>query len=207
MNTEQTVFDPTVPIEVKFLTGGGERTVRVRFPSDLELIEWKKNRKLYTKGLGRGQSETSAPETEEVDNELFQKIKAADCDAQLDAYDAAKVIDRITQSDIIDVGRAEGNFKVTLAVPGAITEHLLEIPSVRQSVQFRRAFVKTVELRFNRQQHTFHLEPGAELYDKLMKSAKGYAVGVAPSILHKNVVVGAVLDAVDELELGHPVNF
>ena len=65
------VFDAKRPITINLRAPGGVKTVRVRFPSDEEWIGRQRRRKVLVKQLGRGVSETTVANSEDVDAELL----------------------------------------------------------------------------------------------------------------------------------------
>ena len=75
---ETPVFDATRPITINLRTPGGLKTVRVRFPSDDEWIARQRRRKVPSskvKQLGRGISETTVANGEDVDAALLAAIQ------------------------------------------------------------------------------------------------------------------------------------
>ena len=60
------VFDATRPVAIQLRGPDGLKTLRVRFPSDDEWAERQRRRKVIVKNLGRGVSETSVPNGEEI---------------------------------------------------------------------------------------------------------------------------------------------
>ena len=87
---ETPVFDATRPITINLRTPGGVKTVRVRFPSDDEWITRQRRRKVLVKQLGRGISETTVANGEDVDAALVALIqeKPRDNDApEIDPFE------------------------------------------------------------------------------------------------------------------------
>ena len=82
---ETPVFDATRPIAINLRTPGGVKTVRVRFPSDDEWIARQRRRKVLVKQLGRGISETTVANGEDVDAALVAALqeKPKDGDARI----------------------------------------------------------------------------------------------------------------------------
>jgi hypothetical protein len=64
-------FDAKRPITINLRTPGGVKAVRVRFPSDDEWIGRQRRRKVLVKQLGRGVSETTVANSEDVDAALL----------------------------------------------------------------------------------------------------------------------------------------
>jgi len=95
---ENPVFDASRPIAINLRTPGGLKTVRVRFPSDDEWITRQRRRKVLVKQLGRGISETTVANGEDVDAALVALIqeKPGNSDApEIDPFEAMKVVGNI----------------------------------------------------------------------------------------------------------------
>src|SRR5205814_8523 len=123
---ETPVFDSTRPIAINLRTPGGVKTVRVRFPSDDEWIGRQRRRKVLVKQLGRGISQTTVANGEDVDAALVAKIRAGE-DPDVDAFEAMKVVEQLSLAEVDDVVPDGDTFKVTLRVLGATTVHLLKM--------------------------------------------------------------------------------
>ena len=188
------LFDAARPVAIQLLTPDGTKTVRVRFPSDDEWAERQRRRKVIIKNLGRGISETTIPNGEEIDAALLAKIRTAE-EPEVDAFEAQRVIDQLAMCEVDDVVLAGGSFRVTTRVLGATTTHLLKMPSAKDANQYRRGFFRILDLPFNRQEITINLRVAGELYKKLAESAEGYA-GEVP-LPHQAIAVKAAIDALD----------
>jgi hypothetical protein len=188
------MFDSQKEIHVQLRSAEGARTVRVRFPNDEEWIERQRRRKIIIKHLGRGVSETTIPNAEEVDAALFAKIRLDDGD-ELDAYEASRIIEQLGQADVDEVLEEAGGFRVVLRVPGGMTEHVLRMPSAKDVIEYRRGFARILDLPFNRQELTVNLAAAGTLYQKLCQTSEGYA-GAVP-IIHQAVAVKAAIDALE----------
>jgi len=188
------MFDSQKEIHVQIRSAEGARTVKVRFPNDEEWIERQRRRKIIIKHLGRGTSETTIPNAEEVDASLFAKIRLDDGD-ELDAYEASRIIEQLSQAEVDDVVAEAAAFRVVLRVPGGTTVHVLRMPSAKDVIEYRRGFARILDLPFNRQELTVNLAAAGTLYQKLCQSTEGYA-GAVP-IIHQAVAVKAVIDALE----------
>ena len=188
------MFDVEQPITIHLRTPEGVKPIRVRFPNDDEWIERQRRRKVIVKQLGRGMSETIVPDSAESDAALLAKIRLDD-GGPVDPYEASIVIDRLSQADVDEVERDGPNVRVKLrTVTGEVT-HLLQIPSARDVIEYRRSFARVVDLPYNRQEITINLAPAAQLWDKLAQSTDGYS-GAVP-IIHQAVAVKAAIDAIE----------
>jgi hypothetical protein len=194
MEQPQVIFDATRPIAINLRAPGGVKTVRVRFPSDDEWIERQRRRKVVIKQLGRGISETIVGNGEEVDAALITKVRS-DPAPEIDAFEAAKVIEQLSTAEVDDVVAEGDSFRVTTRVLGGITVHVLNMPSAKDVFDYRRGFARVLDLPFGKQELTINITPAGALYKKLVISSVGYA-GDVP-IIHQAVAVKAAIDAMD----------
>ena len=190
------VFDAALPVAIQLRTPGGMKTVRVRFPSDDQWIERQRRRKGIIKNLGRGQSETLIPNSEDVDAALLAKIRIEEeSPAEVDPFEAVKCIEQLSQADVDDVVQAGDSFRVVTRVLGGTTGHILRMPSAKDVFEYRRAFARVLDLPFNKQELTVNLRAAGDLYRKLVQSTEGYASDVP--VIHQAVAVKAAIDALD----------
>jgi hypothetical protein len=188
------VFDAARPIAINLRGPGGLKTVRVRFPTDEEWTERQRRRKVVIKQLGRGISETIVANGEEVDAALVAKLRT-DPAPEIDAFEAAKVIEQLSMAEVDDVVAEGDSFRVTTRVLGGSTTHILKMPSAKDMFDYRRGFARVLDLPFGRQELTINIAPAATLYKKLVAATEGYA-GDVP-ILHQAQAVKAAIDAMD----------
>ena len=197
MEQNQTVFDATRPVAMQLRTPAGVKTVRVRFPSDEEWTDRQRKRKVLVKQLGRGVSETIIPNSEDADAALLAKIRVPEENApEVDAFEASRVIEQLSQAEVDDVVQAGDAFRVTLRVLGGTVTHRLKMPSAKDVIEYRRSFARVLDLPFNRQQVTINLGAAGALYKRLAEAAEGYASDVP--VIHQAVAVKAAIDALDE---------
>jgi len=194
MDTNICVFDATRPVAINLRTPAGVKTVRVRFPSDEEWMERQRRRKVIIKQLGRGISETSVLNLEEADAALLAKIRQDD-EPAVDAFEATKIFEQLSEAEVDDVVQAGDGFRVTIRVMGGNTVHLVQMPSAEDAIRYRRGFARVLDLPFNKQELTVNLGAAGSLYRKLTQSTEGYA-GAVP-IIHQAVAVKAAIDALD----------
>jgi hypothetical protein len=194
MQTNTSVFDATRPVAINLRGPDGSKTVRVRFPSDDECVERQRRRKVIVKNLGRGISETTIPNGEEIDAALLAKIRTEE-EPEVDAFEAQKVIEQLVACDVDDVVLEGDAFRVTLRVLGGTVTHLLRMPSAKDVSQYRRGFARVLDLPFSRQELTINVRAAGDLWKKLLDAAEGY-VGDVP-VVHQAVAVKAAIDALD----------
>jgi hypothetical protein len=153
METTSVVFDATRPIALQLRTPTGLKTVRARFPNDEEWIERQRKRKVIVKQLGRGVSETTIPNSEDADAALLTKIRVPEENApEVDAFEASRVIEQLSQAEVDDVVQVGDAFRVTLRVLGGTVTHLLKMPSAKDVFEYRRGFARVLDLPYNRQE-------------------------------------------------------
>jgi hypothetical protein len=78
---------------------------------------------------------------------------------------------------------------------GATTAHVLNIPSAKDTFEYRRGFARAIDLPFGRQELTVNIAPVAATYKKLLVATEGYAGNVP--IIHQAVAVRAAIEALD----------
>jgi hypothetical protein len=205
MDQQTPAFDASRPITVQLRAATGVKTVRVRFPTDEEWIERQRRRKVIVKQLGRGVSETTIPSSEDADAALLAKIRIPEDDApEVDAFEASRVIEQLSQAEVDDVVQTGDSFRVTLRVLGGTVTHGIRMPSAKDVFEYRRGFARVLDLPYNRQELIINLAPAGALYKRLAQTPEGYA-GDVP-IIHQAVAVKAAIDALDAAfqETGDP---
>jgi hypothetical protein len=190
------MFDAKQPITIHLRTPDGVKPIRVRFPTDEEWIDRQKKRKVIVKQLGRGVSETTIPDSAEADAALLAKIRVPEENAPVvDAFEASRIIEHLSQADVDDVVQVGDGFRVTLRVLGGTVSHVLRMPSAKDVFEYRRGFARVLDLPYNRQELIINLAPAAALFKKLLESSEGYADHVP--IIHQAVAVKAAIDALE----------
>ena len=151
---------------------------------------------MIIKQLGRGVSETIIANGEDADGALLAKIRAHEEDApEVDAFEASRIIEQLSQAEVDDVVQAGDAFRVTLRVLGGTVTHLVKMASAKDVTEDRRGFARVLDLPYNRQELTINLAAAGALYKKLITTTEGYS-GDAP-IMHQAVAVKAAIDALD----------
>jgi len=196
METQSVVFDATRSIAMQLRTPAGVKTVRVRFPKDEEWIERQRKRKVLVRQLGRGVSETTIPNAEDADAALLAKIRIPEENApEVDAFEASRVIEQLSQAEVDDVVQIGDGFEVTMRVLGGNATHFLKMPSAKDVFEYRRSFARVLDLPYNRQELIINLAPAGSLYKRLVQETEGYS-GEVP-VIHQAVAVKAAIDALD----------
>lgn len=187
--TEQKRFSASKHFLVPILSGT-RKEAKVRYPSDDEFCERARKQRSIRRFLGRGKSESESLDSSAIDAELFARIRIDKDGDNFDAYEAGMVLGKLERATIESCDREGDNFRIELKVPGAITEHLVRMPTRKEMDKHEAASVKITGARRAQEIRGF-LEPSGELYDQMKKEVTGYDGGVP--IVHKVAVVAEVL--------------
>jgi hypothetical protein len=175
-------------------TGFAPVPVVVRFPTDEEWALRARARKILIRRLGRGVSETIAPEPSEADVRLYQAIALNGAPAMTPA-EAVRVLEAIGVTDVTDVRMTGADAEVDMTVAGSTVMHALRMPSADQVVTFRRQAFRMLDLPYNQQELRVNADAGAKLYDQLGGKSDDYVNGI-PAV-HKDAAVRAVIEYID----------
>ncbi len=192
---EKTMFDSNREYEMQSLDGS--KKVAVRFPSDEELVQRTAKSKTLVRSIGRGKTITESLGNEKNDLDLYEKIRL-DGSADLDEFEATRVVNRLVRAEVTDSQREGAQFSVTLDVPGGQTVHVVRMPSAKQVIQYRRAAVHVIDGRRGAQEIRLNLQAAGELYDTLFVSSEGYTD--ATPITHKQAAIGEIMSVLDAEE-------
>jgi hypothetical protein len=173
------------------ILSGTRKECRVRYPSDVEWCERARKQRSIRRFLGRGKSESQDLNSDAVNAELLDRIRVdGDAGAVFDGAEAGAVISKLERATVEAIDREGDNFRLSLKVPGAVTEHLVRMPTRTEMDRYEVASVKVTGQRRAQEIRGF-LEPSGELYDAIRKDVSGYE-GEVP-IVHKVAVVTEVL--------------
>jgi hypothetical protein len=195
MSDTNHLFNPQQPITLRLISADGDRSVTVSFPTDEQLERRQRGRKLIIKDLGRGMTDTDIRTNEELDLEIMSEIKREG--VEIDGAEAISILDRLQESEVVDVEREGSCYRIHLRVPGIVTEHLLRIPTQREIMDQRRQAIRVISLPHGRREIRTNLKASAELYASLCTERVGYAEGTATPVTHRAAAVNA---AISELE-------
>jgi hypothetical protein len=183
------VFDGSKRFRVPILSGM-RKECEVRYPTDAEWCERARKFRSVRRFLGRGKSEQQSINSDAINLDLFERIRLDKDGPAFDGSEAAAVLSKLDRVSVDSCEREGDAFRVTLRVPGAVTEHFVRMPTSREMDQHSVASVKVVGERKAQEVREF-LEPSGELYDAMHKDHSGYN-GPVP-IVHKVAVVAEVL--------------
>ncbi len=197
---EKRQFDASQPITKKVRTPRGIEKISIRFPSDDEWIERQRKRKIVTKDLGGGKTETTVSNSEEIDADLLSKVRLDDGAIENDGCEAGFIFDSLQSAEVIgDIPFESGQFKVTLRVFGDIeTTHVLRMPTPKEEMNYYKHKSSSFDLG-SITQSIINLAFCADLYKALSVSNTGY-VGTVP-VVHQGFMVQVIMRATRK-ELG-----
>ena len=196
MSENAAVFSASRKFTVPILSGS-RKTCTVRFPTDQEWCERSRRQRSIRRFLGRGKSEAENLDSSQADLDLFDRIRVDDGADTFDGPEAALVLAKLERTSVEACEREGDNFRLALKVPGALTEHLVRIPTRKEMDVHEAASVKVTGQRRAQEIRGF-LEPSGALYDSILKENSGYE-GPVP-IVHKVSIVSEVLSAVAQDE-------
>jgi len=192
------LFDAAAEVEIRLRPPASGKVV-ARFPSDAEWAARLRKIRTLTKQLGPGETTTTVHGVEAADLELLG-IVASEMPPDLDAADAAGVVERMTRAEAEGAEPAEGGYAIPLRVAGGIrTRHELRTPLEREVRRYRKAAFAFVDRRHGVQELRTSAPAVGEFYDLLCRRKEGY-VGDAVPLAHKIAVVAELMQTLDALE-------
>jgi hypothetical protein len=187
------MFDIDSTIEIAVRTASGKVPITIRWPSDDEWTTHRKKRKIVMRQFGRGISETDI-ESGDADLKLYQAI-TVNGNASLTIGEAGKIIEVISQCDVIGVDLGASEADVQLQILTGEVKHVLKVPTMDQVRELQRS-TRIISLPYNRQEIRTNLDGAARLWDKCVSRTEGYQSSI-PNI-HKDVAIRAVINAIEQ---------
>lgn len=218
MSEQDTVqlFDRHAEWPVTILSGG-ERSCRVKYPSDSDWCKLARASRVTQKMLRApgGESEIEAHPDLDTFHSVFQRIHCSgngDGGPAFNEPEAKGVIDALDRSEVVAVERTANDYEARIKVPH-IKEanrlvqrsvfHVLRMPTMQERLTFDRGQPPAVVGKgFYRTRVA--IEPSIRLYDEIHVSHRGYATDALADIPanHKDDAVRAVLNAMAETAPG-----
>jgi hypothetical protein len=202
---KKSVFDVNREITIKLTSPDGDKAIGLKFPSDSQWIDRQLRRKIVSKLLGRGKSQTLPTDSSENDGELLANIRTDGGNPEVDGFESGQILDRLSRCELDEVIREGNSYRVTTRVPGGITTHVYKIPSAKEQIQYRRGYASSVDGR-GRQEVTVNLQAAADLDKKIRIGTEGYAGGIVP-IVHQATAINALMEIIDSRESEDSENF
>ena len=169
-------------------------TLTVRWPTDAEWAARSRARKFITRRLGRGKSETIAPEPGAPDLKLYEAI-TLNGSPPLTAAEASMMLEAIGMCLVTNVEVKDNEAVVSMNVVTGPVEHRIKLPTADQILAYRRAAFRQIDLPYGQGQITFTPEAGARLWDQCEGKSESYQ-GAVPGP-HKAEAVRVVIDHIE----------
>jgi len=176
-------------ITVNILNEHGTREISVSWPTDEQWIKRQRARRILIKQLGRGASETDVVGGADIDLNLIQEISGED---GFSSDDAGMVLNQLSSAAVENVTRDGAMFLVRLRTCKGAMEFKLKTPSAKQIMDYRRAFVRLIDLPYGQQEIRTNLQAAAELFDALCEAKQ-------TPIIWKTPVIAAIATELDRM--------
>lgn len=192
------MFDTKAEFELRMRLSSGANSVLVRWPTD---EEWQArnhhSRRLRSKRLGRGATQTIPPEATEADLKLYQKI-ALNGTPTVTEREAFQINETLASCLAVEVQVEGDQATVELSTTmGGNVKHVLRVPTVDQVVATKAAGMRLIDHAFGQMEIRLQTEPGARLWDACGGKSGDY-VGDVPAI-HKDVATKALMEYLDQM--------
>jgi hypothetical protein len=196
MKMKSPSFDINQPVKLKVIRPDGDVTITLRFPTDEEWIERSRRRKIRSRNLGNGKTQSIQNPPDSHNAELVNGLRVGEC-AEVDLHEAKRILDRISTAAIDgDITREGANLRIPLKILGVSTVHIIRIPTERERGEFlQMSGVPTIS-QGNIDTYGFNLGGAADLYPKLRKDAIGYTGNV--SVVHALAILNAAFEFIDQ---------
>jgi hypothetical protein len=196
-------FNSAALFGMKMRLNGELHHVNVNFPSDQQWEERSRARPVTLHTLSGGQTRFEVSPSYAHDLKLYTEIRQSCCNGaqpqhpvpDLDEFEASSLIEKLATYNVRNVTLGNADCEVELDVMVFETVHKLRIPTQRQIVEYRKRSHDDMPLPYGRQRLRVYLEPSGRLYDELLIEVRNY--GGAVSLLHKQAVVQAIINALD----------
>lgn len=197
-------FDTSKSIRVSIESGGQKKTALLTFGDDAFWFE--RNRKTPTtrRNLGRNKSITDPAAIENVDLELFNKIRVDHDGDEFDAFEASAAISKLERNEVTNIARSGEGYDISMTALGCELTHVLKVPTQKDVIEFGRHSVRVIDAR-KTQDIRIYLEPAVELYDRLKVRTVGYTGGIP--VIHKAAVVSELISDLQSRDDSESVSF
>lgn len=190
----QTLFDSCGEFEIS-IRGG--KSVTLRYPTDDQMARYQARVKIVTKRVGRDGTTTDIQGVEAAALELWEAIRVSGDD--LDEFEAAYVVERLTTAEADEVEREGDDFRIHLDLIGGMrTSHLLRAPKIAEERKHDRRAISVIRRGASTEIKT-DIRAFGDFYGLLAKHAEGYVNGAVP-IGHKVAVVERLMREVRAAE-------
>jgi hypothetical protein len=191
------MFDRKQEIALKIPSEEGVKEVAVRYPTDDEIIDWRRKKKVVQRGLGRGLFQMEQSKPEQIDVKLAASIRVDEGGPDIDDAESVFIINKLLECEVTERPEREGSaLRITMKVLGKLkTVHTLRKPSVKEMLEYQRFRSQVTFGNYNVQEIRINLSAGGDLYDKLKIKVEGYAGNDVP-VPHKAEAVNVLIQEV-----------
>lgn len=194
------MYDLDDTIEIEVFSGGDLKICEVRNPTEAEWDELFKNRYTMIRNLGRGSNEAKVINKEKAAAQFLAKIQL-NTDIVFEEYEAATIVDQLSECDVLDSSRSGSSYTFTLSTLLGEVTHTVKIP---QHKDLKQTIEQTVRVRGERNNSSSvrtYIEPAIALYNSIAETVVGYSVTdpkLVPAV-HKYKVVDAIQGEINQM--------
>jgi hypothetical protein len=191
------MFDRKQEIALKIPSEEGVKEIIVRYPTDDQIIDWRRKKKVVQRGLGRGLFQMEQSKPEQIDVKLAAAIRVDENGPDIDDAESVYIINKLLECEVTEQPEREGSaLRIAMNVLGKLkTAHTLRKPSVKEMLEYQRLRSQVTFGNYNRQEIRINLSAGGDLYDKLKIKVEGYAGNDVP-VSHKSEAVNVLIQEV-----------
>ena len=196
------MFDLKADLGIRLLSPDGDKKVSASFPSDADVIEWRRKKKIHQKDLGRRSFTMEPSKPEAIDLALATKMlrtPEGETTVEIDEAEAFHIINQVLACDVTENPEREGSvFVIRMKVVDRFkTVHVLRVPSMRDMMEYERNRNIVTFGQYGKQEIRINYRAAADLYDKVAvkERLEGYAGGLVP-VAHKAEAVNVLLQEI-----------
>lgn len=185
------MFDPTKTIRIQLIRATGDVFFVCPWPSDSQLIERSKARKIIAGAVSDSAVEDQAAK-HRIGDLAWLKALAPEA-VEIDEYEAADIVEQLLACEASRPSRAGGSIEMELATVFGDIPVSVRIPTRPQIATYERDVMIRRENRGVRE-ISMRLEAGSRLYDAIANE-------ITPlPVIYKVAVCGAVVNYLDSLK-------
>ncbi len=192
----ETLFDLEKPIKAKVVRPDGDVLITLRYPSNEQWIERSRRRKIRTRNLGGGKSQSIPQSPDPQDAELVNSLRI-DESPEVDEYEAKRILDSLGSVQIDEEPVREGSIiRVPMRARGIDLVHALRIPTERERGSFLESSGIPVISHGSIDTYGFNLGAAEATYRQLCQESIGYK-GMVP-VPHMLAAINAAFEFIDK---------
>lgn len=188
------MFDSKSEIGLTLPSPDGLKKITVRYPTDAELMQWRRQKKIVQKDLGRRAFQIQASAPQECDLALVSKMRFdRETGPPIDEAEAFYVLSQLTEADVATRPDREGSsYVIDMKIMRKLNvKHTLRIPSVKEMMDYERMRSSVTFGAYGHQEIKINFQAAADLYDKLKLSTEGYVKDIP--VVHKAEAINVLL--------------